>query len=373
MSDDLQATISANLGNTLQALDNVNKRLDAIVKTSVKATSASKDAQAQFSRTLKLGGEAAGKAGGLVGSIGGRILGGAGIEGNMGRVAAGLGLASLAFAAFNKVIEANTDRTQRLIEAQRKLQAVSDQADKATAGQAQSGAGQAGGMRFSIAMGGEVAERLIEILGKHGIGSKEAGQGLEAIMRQANLQGLKPNSPEVANAVATAAALTKVGIPFAEGAGTVAAGDISNPGVVQRRATKSFGRKAGLFGDAATSGYLHATENIDKSEFLTAATKVDSFQTQKEMVARNRTVWEGEADAQEDLAKYKNPYFAGLLDLGKEQNRVLMEIRNQGIAANETLIGRMDQLIKQMSGEDFATQYRRQVNANAQALATPGR
>ncbi len=369
MSDDLQATISANLGNTLQALDQVNKRLDAIVKTSEKATSRAKDAQSQFSRTLKQGGEAASKAGGMVGSVGGRILGGAGIDGNMGRVAAGLGLAALAYSAFNKVIEARIDRTQKLIDAEKDLRTVHEQADATEKAQALRGATQATpNLRSVIALGAERGGGVSE-LERSGLGSTEqAAAAIAAILKSRFTDGATSDFREGSSsrrALNYTKMLGSVGVPIDQAASQITAGGMQDPEMVRRRAARIYQRHAGLTGGDAEQQLQDALGNVGKSDYLNAADQTNEQLGRMPGLDRSKTIAGGQAAAMETVAQAIAPLAAGMTKLFQQQQQQLSDL-GQLATAQGKVLGLLADVFQPQGS--FETQIRRLQNAQAGAM-----
>lgn len=182
MSSEFQTRIVTDLGQTLQALDAVARRMDAIEKATKKANSAAKDHQATLSKGAGVGAaKAAQKFGGQGGAIAGQFASAGSMDGILGRVAIGAAVVGVAFRALNAVIDARVNQERQVIELTGKLRDGLAGAAKAASQQAIGGLGQADVVTKLISRGGNLKQARA-IADELGVTDADAAGGLADAM-----------------------------------------------------------------------------------------------------------------------------------------------------------------------------------------------
>jgi len=193
----IQETITANVGGTLQALDQVRGKMDALTRSTDRANRAAKEQQKALRDRLgnasKLGAGAGGSFGGNVGRFSqvGAMGGGFGALG-VGVVALGVG-----FRALGQIIQSRIEDEKKAIQIGQQIRKINDDAARKEGASGLRGVGDSKAILSLIARGGSEAEagKLAQGLG---IPLREAIDGL------AELQLLPAYAREAVKATAIA-------------------------------------------------------------------------------------------------------------------------------------------------------------------------
>lgn len=162
---DIQTSATMELGNALQGLRQLTKGLNEVAEASKKLEKMQEDLQKKTGRTYA-----------EIGKLAGRIPGAGGLkdifdsassgDAIFGRLAAGLGVAAIAFKAYELSVERNIDRAKKYVDAQNQVLGVTYKIKDAQTQAGAEGRGQnTEGYRF-----------LVGAAGQKGI---EAAQGLQ--------------------------------------------------------------------------------------------------------------------------------------------------------------------------------------------------
>lgn len=378
---DLQANITGRDNGASAAIDQSTKAMERLENQTRKTTKQAKDLQREIKDGFKQSGAAVAKAGGPIGSIGGRVLGGAGMDGNIGRAAVGFGLASLAFSALNKVIEVGVSKTRLLIAATQDLTAARDKGEKVKDDQAKAGATQRDdiarlqgllGTSKGYVKSGDYAKStsandLVANLNRQGFSTADASAGLVAAFQgTAHIADYDQRQAARANVVNEAGNLASLGLgklpdliqQLLDGGGT------NDAGVVSRRAARMYSEFSGGFANP-DKDYAGATRSIGRNPFISAADKMQVFAGKAQINERAQTTERGVSVATADFVAALNP----VLDAQRNANRLAQmqidELQKLGDAQGAF----MGLIANLTTGEgSFKTQAIRRGNAQANAV-----
>ena len=369
---DLQATITGRDNGASAAIDQSTKAMDRLEKQTNKTTKATKDLQSEIKKGYRESSAAVAKAGGPLGSIGGRVLGGMGMDGNIGRAAVGFGVLSLALSAWVKVNEVAVERTQKLIDARKQLNAAEDSADKIKDAQGISGAGQASTIRGVLSQGGSFAAEMLKRIETSGlqVGQGDAASGLASLFSALRGQGLDLNGKEARYAVENGLDLARRGIPFSQAMAGLGDGDLSNDKGVRRRAQRLYGNSIGAYGDSAADAFNDALKNTWNSDYLRAADQTNADLGKLPGIDRDSTITNGVGAAKDQVAKASDPLSAAILTLFKQQQQQLAELAELSKTQGKLMSRYLDVF---GSGGSFDDQMKKLQIAQANALFAPGR
>jgi hypothetical protein len=237
---DLQANVTANLGQTLQQLDALKARIDAINRASQAASRSAKDHQSSMGGVAK----AAGKAGGQYGSVFGRVGEASGMAGPLGPLAAGLVIAGAAFKTLSDVVNRSTEAMRRQVQVSVDLvRAASDAqagAQKAALGAVLS---QAGAKRRLLFRGGQEAVGTAASIAQAGVPLADAQA---AVADSYDIPGLAPG--ERGNLLDAARRISQTG-------------DMSMPEALRALAANPGARAAAQGGDITRAAALAMSKN----------------------------------------------------------------------------------------------------------------
>ena len=329
---DIQATFTAQTTQATQAIDQVGAAFDRMEAKVKKANKATKDLQAEFSKGLKQSGEAVGKAGGPLGSVGGRILGGVSMGGGLGILAGGLAAVTTAYSAISASSQKTIEDARSLADSIDKLGAAAEKGQKGVEAQAAAGAAQAPTIRKLFAMGGNGAMNMLKGLEGEGIDTDSAAGGLQAVMRRFAGQDLSRGAP--ANAIAQATNLSKLGMDFKDAIESlIQQGGLGDENSARRSAALVFRNQSGQRGDPAEL-YRNALSRVADDEFLTNEEKARKISGRLPGSQRGRS---GAlvGMAQDNLALALDPLSKAMLENNKLVEKQLelqkMDAENQHI------------------------------------------
>lgn len=267
MSSDIQAQVTANTGPAVTAIDQIRAAMDRLIQKFRTATTVSQDMQKKISGGFKEGSAGVARAGGALGSIGGRVLGGVGMGGPIGIASAGLAVLTAGITALSAASARAVKAVEAQIDVENKFQDARDKGEKALEDSAKKGADQAPKLRQVIAQGGPAADSAIRKLETRGVDTESAAKGLQAII--ARFPGQDLNSGAPAEILAQAEGLAKVGMKFDDAVGKlIERGGMGNPASAYRQASLIYKEFTGSRGDPMDL-YHKAQVNVSGSKFLT--------------------------------------------------------------------------------------------------------
>lgn len=267
MSADIQAQVTANTAPAVTAIDQVGAAMDRLSRKTKNATKEAQDLQKKVNGGFKEASAGVARAGGPVGSVGGRLLGGIGMGGPIGGLSVGLTALTTAVTALSAASARAVQAVQAQIEVENKLDDARDKGDKATVDLAKKGAEQAPKLRQVIAQGGPAAYDTLAKLEKQGVDTESAAKGLQAII--ARFPGQDLNSGAPAETIAQAEGLARVGMKFDDAVTKlIERGGMGNPESAYRQASLIFKEFTGSRGDPMQL-YHQAQVNVSGNKFLT--------------------------------------------------------------------------------------------------------
>lgn len=217
MNNDLQADISVRLGQTLTHISRLEEKIGKVDSAIRRANRSGRDSQRQIGRSMEQAGVATGgaqqklkawsealtRAGGPVGELAGRVGGGAGLAGGMGKAAIAIALVSTALRVLDAASARRIQRVRELIGAERELANARRAGIQAEGAQATAGLSQEGELRLLYSRGGPGAVQLADQIAQSGIGGSEARRGVASALTIAD-----PRARAVALSAAQALART---------------------------------------------------------------------------------------------------------------------------------------------------------------------
>ncbi len=258
----------------------------------------------------KLAGRMGGKAKELAKPLDGNDLFGA-----YSRLAAGIGLVTIAYKAMAAVEQANIDRLQQQIEFENKLQDVRKAGVDARRAAARDGLSTADRERALLADPGDLARRN-QLAGEFGIDDATAAV-LRA--RKAGKRGASDAALRIATALARTGAFS-LDEAMAEIEQTKVRPTDRNADLLARRLYRE---RTG--GDLATDG-AEAAQRIANDPLQRVARANRAIESQAYLVKQQRAVEEGDQAAREDLARLRSPETAAMLAAYRESSQKLDEL-----------------------------------------------
>lgn len=393
----MAADFEAEIRNSLRALNSQVTALNASVdKLQSKGRSAGREVGDAFRRaapeaakakaavdgfggTVKKTGEALTKMGGPLGELLGRLTGGAGLAGGLGRVAAAAAVFGLAMRAGNAVIEAQIDRTQKLIDAQKELRDVRASARAAEQQQALGAAGgQGNDLRQLFVRGNVEAIDTANRLAASGIG--DASSIRKGVAQAYTLTGMN----EKETAIAAAQRIANMGdMPFDQAIGALVGDRASlksmmRPGGFKAGLERFILKQRGLSPTAANRAKIgdeltFSETSANESEGLIAElNKTQGSLNQIEKVGQDRVfLGQSSTAAAGQLAAARSPESAAMLELFNRQQQADADMRALIRAQGPIMAGIKDALMLIGGQGSFETQHRRQQDARAGATFGP--
>lgn len=358
---DIEADAKLDVGQVLQGLRLMTSELNNATLAMKKLNDQGDKTKRTLKDNLKDAGGVAGKAGGPVGSFTSKLLSGSSMDGVFGRMAAGLGVATLAFRAYQSVIEAALDRTRLFIEAQRNMRAVTEQTKTAVDAQARRGEAQAAGRIDAIANGGQSAANDIEML--TGSGGATPEQANEAV---STIYGRFGNTARARNAVDTTMRGTLGGLSAPEVAKnlTQMGAAVDNNDQVDRMLGRMSQLQTGRVGDPQQI-WLERMRNLNGDEVTMKARQNSAARSV--IPGMERAAFLKSSLANSDLADQSSSSKLQL-DAFNKMAQVMEELKLQA-KAQGTVNGFLADIFQ--PGGSFETQMRRLAIANAQAQGLP--
>jgi hypothetical protein len=208
---DVQGSAALDVAQVVAGLRQLKTGIDSLTNGMTRLNTESDKTKRTLKDTFKDSAQAAGKAGGPVGSWSSKLLGGASMGDAFGRVAVGLSLVTVGMRAYQSVVDAAIDRTRLFINAQNDMRNTADQTDKALENMARKGESQARSRTDLIAVGGKNAADDADMVTSTGAASFEsASKGVAAIY------GRFGDTARAKNAVDLAMRGAMGGLDFAE-------------------------------------------------------------------------------------------------------------------------------------------------------------
>jgi hypothetical protein len=368
---DIQANFTAQTSQATASIDQVGAAFDRMTAKVKKANKEAKDLQAQVSKGFKQSAEGISKAGGPLGSIGGRVLGGIGMGGGLGIASAGLAVITTSLSALTAASDRAVKTVTDTAAAIDKLQAAADKGQKGVEAQASAGAAQAPTIRKLFSMGGKGALNKLGDLEQEGISTDSAAAGLQSLMSR--FPGRDLGSGAAGNAIAQAGNLAKLGMDFKDAIDAlIQQGGLGDPESARRSAALVYRNQSGQRGDPAEL-FRNALSRVGDSQYLTDEEEARRIAGKLPGSQRARS---GELPgmAREELAKAVEPVSAALLEANNIAQKIQDLLQQQadaefGLVRWLKTAGRAYGL-SQGSAQQLAND---NANANAAALSRPDR
>lgn len=357
----IEENATIDVAQVLQGLRAMAAGLNNVTTAMVKLNDTGEKTKRTMKENFKDGAAAASRAGGPAGSFTSKLLGGGAMEGVFGKLAVAVSLGALAFRSFQSAVDASLDRVRLMIEAQRSMRQVTEQADKAMENMAKRGEAQARGRTGAIAAGGQAAADDIEMVTSTGAATDEqatsgvaalygrfgkttrAKKGVDIAMRGA-LGGLDFNQ--------VAEALTKLGPA------------IDNNDAVDRMLGRMSQRQTGRVGDPAEI-WRERMQNINADPFLMEARNQQAARSGISKLERDAFM--GAGLGQSDAAAAASPLTSFQVEANAKFDQMIAELK-LAAEAQGTMAGLWADLFGSGS---FETQMRRALNARAEAGGMP--
>jgi hypothetical protein len=360
MSDsDLQTTITTRMNGTLQPLELATTKVNALGGAYVKLNQHSEDYQSKagkpfqeahkhahtFGKTVSELGHALSRLKGPIGEVAHQALGGAGLNGSLGRVAVTCGLAAIAFEAFNRVFEHRAEMLKKQIELEEKYRGAVEAAEASERSHAKAGIGHDEALRGTVRAGGQAADTAAHyIAGSYGVDLDEARRGVSASFNRKFR-----TADERSTALVAAGEYARAGGSFEEGVQKI----IQGPGYMARvRKAAQSGKEedtldvaarmlqetvTGKPQGASVERLRQAQEDVANDPTLRAARGVRGIDNQRQHAEETRAgegVAEGAARA--ELAEAINPL---AVEIGKLTRNKQIDTDNlQRLADSQPLV-----------------------------------
>ena len=332
MSNDIQGSVTADTAPAVAAINQVTGAVDKLTSKTKAANKETQDLQKRVNGQFKEASAGVARAGGPVGSIGGRILGGAGMGGTLGAASVALAALTTVIGAVGAASSRAVEQMGRQIEAENKLTEARTKAEKDIDAQAKAGAAQAPVMRNVIAMGGPAAVKALEKLEKKGIDTPTAAAGLQAIMIRYPNQALdaRPSS----EVIFRASMLTELGMKFDDAVkALVARGGMDSPESSARQAQLIYKQFTGQRGDPGKI-FDDAMYNVRSNAYLKDVKKSAEIEGAIPAIQRGQ-VGSLEMTARENLAAAVDPLSKHLVEanaLAVKQLDAMQRMANEQFA-----------------------------------------
>jgi hypothetical protein len=308
---DIQANVVANLGGTLQSLDQLKKKIEEINRATQQATRSAKDHQVTLGGSAK----AIGKVGGVAGGMLGRAGEVAGMGGGLGAMAAGAVILGAAFKGLESIVRQQTDTMKIGLQIS---QAMNQAARQAVAG-AQQGAlsavkSQAGARRKLYFRGGAQAQDRAQMFAERGgVAASDAMAGVSAAYDINVDQEQRIGIMEAAYLAASTGEVS-----MAEAVQSIA----RNPGARAAAGKYQWQSAAAMvLGGNSPTGYRRAMQRLDRVSEDNAYKPLDDVQA-----VTNRAEWHqgtefnaAEAGARKQLADVISPGAGAVLQVYNQQ------------------------------------------------------
>lgn len=356
--NEVQGSASLDAAQVVAALRQMKTGIDTLTSAMTVLDKKGNEVKRTLKDAFKDGAQVAGKAGGPLGSWSSKLLGGVGMDGVFGRIAAGLSVATVGFRAYQSVVEAAIDRTRLFIEAQKDVRNVAEQTDKAMENMAKRGEAQEKSRADLVAVGGKNAADDADMVASSGAASYEsASQGV------ATIYGRFGDTARGKNAVDIAMRGAMGGLDFAEVAKELTrhGGAIDDSSMADRLLGRMAQRQTGGRGNPEDT-WRSRMANINADPFLmevrnqsSARSIVPGLERGAFMTARL---------GQQDAAMAANPGAFFENEAFKKFTQTVDDLKK--LAEAQGTPARVIADIFQPGGS-FETQISRLVNANARA------
>ncbi len=356
--NDVQANASLNNAQVVAALREIRVGIDANTRSMVLLNTQSERTKRTLRDTFKDGAQAASKGGGPIGSYSSKILGGASMDGAFGRIAAGLGVISFGFRAYDSVVAAAIDRTRLFIESQKDVRNVADQTDKALENMAKRGESQARARTDLIAVGGKNAADDADMVASSGAASFDsANKGV------ATIYGRHGDTVRAKRAVDIALRGALGGLDFAEVAQELTrhGGAIDDGDQADRLLGRMAMKQTGARGNPQEI-WQSRMANINSDAFLTEARTQGA--NRSVIPGLERTAFMSAGLGSKDAAAAANPGAVFESESFKKFTQSVDDLKK--LAESQTGAARIIADVFQPGGS-FQTQVDRMTNANARA------
>lgn len=326
-------------------------------------------------QSIQKAGQAAQRFGGPLGELIGRLTGGAGMAGGLGKVAVAAGALGFALKAGTAIIDARISRTQSLIKAQEELRQVMSKANSEISAQALGAASSQGGdLRQLFNRGNVEAVDTANRISASGIDTSSNIQ--KGVAKAYTLTGHN----EKETTIAAAQQLTNLGeMNFDEAVSSImddrpALKSMMATGGFKSGLTKFIAKKRGVARSgknlAKISDELSFAENSANSPegLIAELNKTQGSLNGIARVGQNR-LFSGEASgpAQSALSEAKSPESAGMLELFNRQMRADEDLRMLIKSQGPIMAGLKDALMLIGGEGSFRNQLRKKQVAEAGA------
>lgn len=369
---DIQGQVLLNSSPAVAAVDQVGNAMDRLATKTRRANKEAVDLQSRVERDFKRTGQAASKAGGPLGSIGGRVLGGLGMGGPLGVAAVGLAALTTSATALTAASDRAVESARKAVEEENKLHDAREKGQRAMQTQAVAGAQQAPTVRRLVAMLGYSGEDHLGRLEESGISTSSAASGLEALVRRFPNQALTGDTAP-ANAIEQAKRLQLLGMDFSEAIERlIQHGGLGTQAGAERSAALVFKQFSGLRGNALES-YQNGLARVGSSKSLADEQRFRELEGAIPGIQRRRS-GELAGVAAQDLAEARSPVSKALNDLSQINQKQLDQLTK--MAEAESAIARWLKTSARTFGLGQGSarqQLGDQVEANATAIFAPER
>jgi hypothetical protein len=372
--------MAMNIGDTIMQMQRVEHSLDRLDEKAKKATRSARDLHKElgkpFNKQVAEGGQRIASASGPMGSVLGRVMGGFGIDGAVGRAAVGFGVLSVAVGAAARVAEVAADRTQKLIEAESQLADAREKSDKALDAQAREGANQRQAIAQLHLFGGQNAVDAADAF------ATRHGQKTADVQAAAGLAYRSLDGDAIDNAMRAALEAVRGGLAgsMQEAMQTITSDRHIGAMLKGRSLGQDNGdltkvddalawmyRQPGRPVDRELGKRIRASRRTDDdaTDFLEAADRMTGIDSQQDRVKRQRTTERGEQTAREDLARTVSPESAELVKVGQQMQKAVDQL--QRLADSQNTVARVLADLTSPQGS-FETQKRRLQTAQGSAV-----
>lgn len=366
--DEVQGKITTDATQALAAYDALTAKQIRLNRAVEAGNRAAKDYQKTVSKNFRDAGQAAGRAGGAVGTAGSQILGSAGMDSAFGRLGVAVGIVAFGFRALSSVVDSRIAREREVIEQTRKLGDALEGASKQAGKQGLSAVPLAQQIRALEATGGS-AKGAEELANRIGVPIEDAVKGLLEIRRNAR------TLEEVRGAEREASILAMSGrTSFAEGAAGVL-----KKGTQRSLLNQGPGEAGASFlrsrGEQASAAELTVTSPmfLRKSSLAPQLDRINELRNRQDMMGLG-AIESGEAGQalNEELIRMLNPSSIALGEWNKgvQQN---IDMLKQLAKYEAPLIAAFRNLAMLFGGQgSFEQQARRAQNVAADVQFGPG-
>lgn len=333
MSADIQAQITANSSQAVAAIDQISAAMDRLKKKTNSANKESVDLQKKVRDDFKKTGEGVARAGGPMGSIGGRLLGGLGMGGAIGGASVALAALTLALNALSAASARAVDAVGKQAAAEDKIKAAQDAGEKAVVEQGKLGLAQASYLRPLIAQGGQPALKKLKSLETQGVESPDAAKGLQSVLVRYPNQPLDSGPAKIL--IYEATLLTKVGMKFSDAIeALVEKGGMGDYATAQHSAARVYRDFTGDMRGNPDEKFETALYNVKDDKLLNFEEGLRKKDSKKYENQRTKALGVGDALASE-LAAAMDPVSKAMLDLYNSNMRTQEVLDRQAAAESD--------------------------------------